>query len=661
MSSSLDNLCVNTIRTLAIDGVQKANSGHPGMPMGMADVAFVLWTKFLKHNPKNPAWYNRDRFVLSGGHGSMLLYSLLHLTGYDLSLDDLKNFRQMGSKTPGHPEYGLTPGVETTTGPLGQGFATSVGMAMAEQFMAAKFNSEAVKLVDHYTYVFVGDGDLMEGISHESASLAGHLGLGKMICFYDSNRISIDGSTDLSFTENVTKRFEAYNWHVIEVDGHNRDKIKGAIKEAQNVPDKPTLIICKTHIGFGSPNKQDSASSHGSPLGEDEIKLTKENYGWDPEASFFIPDEALAEFRKAIEKGNIAEEEWKHIFSKAEESNPELIAEFRTFVDRILPENLEASLPFFEPDTKGMASRKSSEVVLNKLVEVVPNLFGGSADLAASNNTILKGKGFFVMDSPSGQNVHYGVREHAMAAAINGIVLHGGLIPYGGTFFVFTDYMRPAIRLAALMKIPSIFVLTHDSIGLGEDGPTHQPIEHLASLRAMPNVTILRPGDANEVSYAWKVALENTTGPTLLVLTRQNLPIYERNESNPASLVGKGAYIFADSEKNTPDTIIIATGSELSLAIKAKDILKGKGLDVRVVSMPSWELFAAQDEAYREAVLPKAVTKRVSVEAGSTFGWQRWIGSGKAIGIESFGESAPADELFEHFGITSEKIVEALL
>ncbi len=655
----LDQLCVNTIRTLSMDAVQKANSGHPGMPMGMADVAYVLWTKFLKHNPKNPDWENRDRFILSAGHGSMLIYSLLHLTGYDVSLDDIKNFRQMGSKTPGHPEYGMTPGVETTTGPLGQGFATGVGMAMAEKYLASYFNYEAHKVVDHYTYAIVSDGDLMEGISHESASLAGHLGLGKLIYLYDSNRISIEGSTDLAFTEDATKRFEAYGWHVVEVDGHNHEQISAAIEESQKVSDKPSLVICKTHIGFGSPNKQDSASSHGSPLGDEEIRLTKEFYGWPSDEPFYIPKEALDVFRKEVEKGAEAEAEWKAGFEYYETTDPELADEYKSWMKRELPD-LAKLLPKFPESEKGEASRNASGKVIQAIKGAIPNLFGGSADLSGSNKTDIDNGKSFIVESPTGRIVHYGVREHAMGAAINGINLHGGLIPYGGTFFVFTDYMRPAIRLAALMKTPSIFIMTHDSIGLGEDGPTHQPIEHLASLRAMPNVLVLRPGDANEVSYAWKAALENTTGPTLLVLTRQNMPTYARDSKNPASLVEKGAYVFSDSDKETPDAILIGTGSELHLAVNAKEVLKAIGIDARVVSMPSWELFEAQSDEYKESVLPKAVTNRVSIEAGSTFGWERWVGQeGKSIGIDSFGESAPFEELYEHFGVTTKHVVEA--
>ncbi len=645
-----------------MDAVQKANSGHPGMPMGMADVAYILWTKFLKHNPKNPEWFDRDRFILSAGHGSMLLYSLLHLTGYELSLQEIKNFRQLGSRTAGHPEYGITPGVETTTGPLGQGFGTGVGMAMAEHFLSSTFNKKDFPVVDHYTYAIVSDGDLMEGISHESASMAGHMGLGKLIYLYDSNRISIEGSTDLAFTEDVSQRFEAYNWHVVEIDGHDHDEIEKAINEAQNVTDKPSLVVCKTHIGYGSPNKQDSESSHGSPLGEEEIRLTKEAYGWDFEEPFHIPEEALNKFREEIEKGEKVEDDWKNLVAKYEQSYSEEANKFRSWISREISVEVEKALPVFDEDEKGMASRTASGKVINALKDTVPNLFGGSADLGGSTKTDIEGYGSYIMDSPIGRTVHFGVREHGMGAAVNGMALHGGMVPYGATFFVFTDYMRPAIRLAALMKVPSIFVLTHDSIGLGEDGPTHQPVEHLASLRAMPNITILRPGDANETSYAWKAALENTTGPTLLVLTRQNLPTLARNDKNGASLVQKGAYIYEDSNTETPDAILIATGSELQYAVEARAKLADSGVEARVVSMPSWELFEKQDVVYKESVLPGSVKNRVSIEAGSTFGWERYVGSeGTTIGVDSFGESGPYEDLYEHFGINTAAVVEAVL
>jgi len=659
--ASLDQLCVNTIRTLSIDAVQKANSGHPGMPMGMADVSYVLWTKFLKHNPKNPTWVDRDRFILSAGHGSMLIYSLLHLTGYDLTLDEIKNFRQLGSKTAGHPEKHLTPGVEMTTGPLGQGFATGVGMAMAERFLGGKFNSEKHKVVDHYTYAIVSDGDLMEGISHEAASLAGHMKLNKMIYLYDANSISIDGSTDLAFTEDPVKRFEAYGWHVQEIDGHNHSEIETAIKNAQDETEKPSIVICRTHMGFGSPNKQDSASSHGSPLGEEEVKLTKESYGWDPEKKFFIPEEALEVFRKEVEKGNLVETEWNANFDHFKKEEPELALKFNQWIQGNITESLEELLPIFEADEKGVATRSASGTVLNALKDDIANLFGGSADLEGSVKTNLKDEGVFSVDNPIGRNVHYGVREHGMVAALNGMALHGGVIPFGGTFFVFTDYCKPSIRLAGLMETPAIYVMTHDSIGLGEDGPTHQPVEHLASLRAMPNINVIRPGDANEVSYAWKLAIESKNTPTVIVLTRQNIPTYARNADNAADMVEKGAYILSDSMKDIPDAILIGTGSEVHLAMEAKAKLKEEGIDARVVSMPCWELFQNQGNDYIDKILPRSVTRRVSVEAGSTFGWGKWVGnSGISIGIDSFGESGPYEELYNHFGITTEKIVEAV-
>ena len=660
-NQSINKLCADTIRTLCMDAVQKANSGHPGMPMGMADVAYILWTKYLKHNPSNPDWVDRDRFILSAGHGSMLIYSLLHLTGYDLSLDDIKNFRQLDSNTAGHPEYGITPGVEMTTGPLGQGFATGIGMAMAERFLASRFNKEGHQLINHYTYAIVSDGDLMEGICHEAASLAGHLKLNKLIYLYDANSISIDGSTDLTFTENTAKRFEAYGWDVQEIDGHDHTQIASAIEHAQGST-LPSIVICRTKIGFGSPAKEGKSSSHGSPLGEEEIKATKEVYGWNPEKQFFIPEEALQEFRQQIDLGKQKEDAWNSNFEAyAIKFNDEAM-ELVKWLSRELPEDLEELLPIFDADEKAMATRATSGKVLNALKDALPNMVGGSADLEGSVKTNLAGKGVFNALNYTGRNIHYGVREHAMAAAMNGMALHDGIIPFGGTFFVFTDYCRPSIRLAALMKVPSIFVMTHDSIGLGEDGPTHQPVEHLASLRAMPNVLVLRPGDANEVSYAWKIALENVTGPSILVLTRQNIPTLERTPNNPASLTEKGGYVLYDSEKSVPDAILMGTGSELHLAVNAQKELKSKGIDVRVVSMPCWELFAQQSDEYKRSVLPSTVTNRIAVEAGSSFGWERFVGAeGTVIGIDTFGESAPYQELYKHFGITVERIVEAVL
>ncbi|MDX1618512.1 MAG: transketolase, partial [Balneolaceae bacterium] len=543
-----------------MDAVQAAESGHPGMPMGMADAAYVLWTKFLKHHPKQTDWPDRDRFVLSAGHGSMLLYSLLHLTGYELSLQELKNFRQWGSQTPGHPEYGLTPGVETTTGPLGQGFATGVGMAMAEAHLAEIFNTDRFTLVDHFTYGIVSDGDLMEGISHEAASLAGHLRLGKIVYLYDSNRITIDGSTDLTFSDDVGKRFESYNWHVQEIDGHDRDAVEAAIADARDTTDRPSLIICKTHIGFGSPNKQDSEKSHGAPLGEEEVRLTKKNLGWDPDRTFYVPDDVAGHMRKAVTKGEEQYEKWADLLSSYRKAEPVLAEQFEARIDRRLPDDLESTLPVFESDKKGMATRASSGKVINAIADKIPALFGGSADLHGSNKTWINSSGVYTAGSYGERNVHYGVREHAMGAAMNGIALHGGMIPYGGTFLIFSDYCRPALRIAALSEIPSIYVFTHDSIGLGEDGPTHQPVEHLPALRAMPNALVLRPADANEVSWAWKAVLEHSTGPALIVLTRQSLPTFDRDRFAPADNLLKGAYVLSDSEGDVPEIILIGSG-----------------------------------------------------------------------------------------------------
>lgn len=657
--SKLDQLSVNTIRALSMDAVEAAQSGHPGMPMGMADAAYVLWTRFLKHNPKNPDWFNRDRFILSAGHGSMLLYSLLHLSGYDLPLNEIRNFRQMGSKAPGHPEYGVTPGVETTTGPLGQGFATGIGMAIAEAHLSARFNPDSPGLVDHYTYAIVSDGDLMEGITHEAASLAGHLKLGKLVYLYDANRISIDGSTDLAFTENVEDRFKAYGWHTVVVDGHDRVQVEEAIHSARDLKTRPSLVICKTHIGFGSPNKQDSADSHGAPLGEEEVKETKKKLGLDPEMQFHVSEDVYSHMRGAVKQGEESEREWEAVRQAFHNSNSEKAKLFERFCTRSLPENLEELLPRFDADPKGLATRASSGKVINVLAESIPQLIGGSADLTGSNKTGFKDSSSFQPGAYAERNIHYGVREHAMGAAMNGMSLHGGLIPFGGTFLIFSDYCRPAIRIAALSGIPAVYVFTHDSIGLGEDGPTHQPIEQIASLRAMPNVLVLRPADANETAWAWKAALENTKGPSLLALTRQALPTFDRPGYALASQTEKGAYILRDAEAGEPDLILMATGSEVSLVMIAADQLEVQGVAVRVVSMPSWELFAAQPVEYRESVLPSKVTARISVEAAATFGWERWVGrDGVALGIDRFGESAPYKELYEMAGLTTDRILE---
>ncbi len=655
---NLEQLCVNTIRTLAIDGVQKANSGHPGMPMGMADVAYVLWTQFLRHNPKNPDWFNRDRFILSAGHGSMLLYSLLHLTGYDLPLEELKQFRQWGSKTPGHPEYGLTPGVEMTTGPLGQGFATGVGMAIAEAFLGSSFNRPNHTLIDHYTYAIVSDGDLMEGISHEAASMAGHMKLGKIIYLYDDNHISIDGSTDLAFTEDRMKRFEAYGWHIQQIDGHDRAAIAAAIKAAQAVTDKPSIIACRTHIGYGSPNKVDTAGVHGSPLGRDEVRLTKQAYGWDPDQEFYIPAEALAVFRQAVDAGTGLESAWKQSLDAYAQAFPQEAQQLRRAMSGELPEGWEASLPVFPADAKGMATRAASGKTLAAIAPVIPNLIGGSADLAPSNNTFLKGYSVFANESYAGRNFHFGVREHGMAAALNGMAWHGGVIPYGGTFMVFADYCRPSLRLAALSHLPTIFVFTHDSIGLGEDGPTHQPVEQLASLRVIPNLTVIRPADANETAQAWKVALEKRDGPVALALTRQNLPTLDRTKMGDAANLAKGGYILLDTDRVYPDVLLIASGSELHFAVEAHARLAEQGIGAHVISMPSWELFKKQSEEYQEYVLPSSVKARVIIEAGVSMGWRQFAGPfGQIISLDRFGASAPYEVLYEQFGFTTDNVV----
>ena len=660
-NKSLDELCINTIRFLSVDAVQQANSGHPGMPMGAAPMAYVLWTKFLRHSPRNPGWPDRDRFVLSAGHGSMLLYSLLHLNGYDLSLDDLKNFRQWGSKTPGHPEYGDTPGVETTTGPLGQGFATGVGMSIAERHLAAKFNKPNQDIVNHYTYGIVSDGDLMEGISHEAASLAGHLKLGKLIYLYDDNHISIEGKTDIAFSENRLQRFEAYGWHVQQVeDGNDLQAIEEALIAARDKTDRPSLIAVRTSIGFGSPNRQDTAKAHGEPLGDEERKLTKENLGWPQEPAFYIPEEALDHFRISIDKGLELEQSWTASFRNYLNDYPEEGAVFEKQLKGELPQDWDKDIPVFPADPKGKATRVISGQVLNAIAKNVPALMGGSADLAPSNKTLIDGETSFQPGSYDQRNIHFGVREFGMTAVLNGMALHGGLIPYGGTFLIFSDYMRPAIRLASLMKQHVIYVLTHDSIGLGEDGPTHQPIEHLASMRAMPNLTVLRPADANETAEAWKFAVKSNRGPTVLALTRQSLPTLDRSVFGPAELLHRGAYVLKDVD-GTPDALILANGSEIKLALEAAETLAGDGIAARVVSMPSWELFDEQPQEYKDKVLPENVTARVAIEAGATQGWHKYVGmNGKVIGLDHFGASAPINDLFTNFGITAESVVKAV-
>jgi transketolase len=654
---SLENRAINTIRFLSADAVEQANSGHPGMPMGAAAMAYTLWTRHLRFNPKNPQWWDRDRFVLSGGHGSMLLYSLLHLTGYEVSLDDIKNFRQWESKTPGHPECFKTPGVEVTTGPLGQGLANCVGMAIAEAHLSAVFNKPNHKVVNHYIYGIVTDGDLMEGLSSEAASLAGHLGLGKIILLYDDNRISIDGSTDLTFTEDRAARFEAFGWHVRKVDdGNDIELVDAAILKAKS-ESRPSLIICKTHIGFGMPNKQDTSKAHGEPPGEKELDGAKKNLGWPLQPRFLIPDDVLKHFREIGERGAKIESEWLSTFNAYAKEHPELAAEFTRRMKGELVSGWENDLPSFPSDAKGMATRVASGKVINALSMKLPELIGGSADLTPSNKTWIDSSPSFQTETQNGRNIHFGVREHAMGAIVNGMAAHGGILPFSATFLMFSDYMRPAIRLSALSGYHSIWVFTHDSIGVGEDGPTHQPIEHLAALRAIPNLVVVRPGDANEVVEAWKIAVSNKRGPTLLALTRQNVPIINRSRYAAASGTGKGAYVIADLGKE-PEIILMASGSELALIIQAGEKLYEQGVSVRIVSFPSWELFRMQTQEYRDSVLTPKIMKRLVVEAGVAQGWELWCGNkGKFLCIDRFGASAPAEVLFEKFGFTVENVV----
>jgi transketolase len=648
MTSDLQTRSINALRFLSADGVQKANSGHPGLPMGAAAMAYTIWTRHLRHNPRNPKWAARDRFILSGGHGSMLLYSLLHLTGYDVSLDDLKNFRQWGSRTPGHPEYGWTPGVEMTTGPLGQGFATGVGMAIAASHMAATFNQRGHELIDPFIYAIVTDGDLMEGVSSEAASLAGHLSLGRLIYLYDDNHISIDGSTDIAFTEDRAARFRAYGWQVLRADdGNDVEVIDKLIQDAKTDP-RPSIIMCRTTIGFGAPNRQGTSKAHGEPLGDEELNAAKDNLGWPKEPRFYIPDDVLEFYRKAVERGRELEHEWNVRFDGYKRLYPSLGVELQRRLNGEFPQDWTSALPVFPADAKGMATRAASGKVINALAPKLPELLGGSADLAPSNNTKIDNVPDFQQDIYQGRNFHFGVREHAMGAALNGMAVFGGLIPYGATFLVFADYIRPSVRVAALSHISSIFIFTHDSIGLGEDGPTHQPIEHLISLRAIPNLVVLRPADANETAQSWKVAVERRDGPTVLALTRQNLPTMDLTPQ-----VEKGAYVVKDFGQ--PEMILMASGSEVSLVLDAAKKLAEEGKGVRVVSFPSWELFEKQDEAYRESVLPKAISKRLAVEAGSSLGWTRYAKS--VIGIDHFGASAPAKILFEKFGFTVDNVV----
>ena len=654
-----DALAINTIRTLSIDAIQKANSGHPGLPMGAAPMAYVLWQRHLKHNPKNPGWTDRDRFVLSAGHGSMLLYSMLHLSGYDLSLDEIKNFRQWGSKTPGHPESFVTPGVECTTGPLGQGCVNAVGMAIAERYLASLFNTESHTIVDHFTYALVGDGDLMEGISAEAASLAGHLKLGKLIYLYDSNDISLDGPTDLAFTESVMKRYESCGWQVIRVENGDTDldAIDAAIADAKADVNRPTLIEIKTTIGYGSPNKAGKSAAHGSPLGDDEIAASKAALGWTETEAFAVPGDAAARFALQAENGQARNSEWQATFDAWTAANPELANTWTHSQNGTLPEGWDSNLPHFETGGS-IATRSASGKILNGLAQNLPWFLGGDADLSCSTKTAISDGGAFnAIDNPGGRNIHYGVREHAMGAIANGMAYHGGVHNYTATFFCFLDYMKPAVRLAALNHLPVTFVFTHDSIGLGEDGPTHQPIEHLASLRSLPNTVTLRPCDANETEEAWKVALERRDGPTVLVLSRQNLPTLDAKTAGTAGTT-KGAYVISEAQNGSPEVILLSTGAEVHLAIAAQKELEATGTPTRVVSMPSWELFDAQDAAYQESVLPSSIARRVAIEAGSSLGWHRWVGAqGKVIAVDKFGASAPASVIFKEYGFSVDNVV----
>ncbi|WP_302828363.1 transketolase [Enterococcus raffinosus] len=658
MFDNIDQLGVNTIRTLSIEAIQKANSGHPGLPMGAAPMAYALWTTHLNVNPATSLnWPNRDRFILSAGHGSAMLYSLLHLAGYQVTIDDLKNFRQWESKTPGHPEFHHTDGVEATSGPLGQGISTSVGMAMAEAHLAATYNRDSFNVVDHYTYALCGDGDLMEGVSGEASSMAGHMKLGKLIVLYDSNDISLDGPTSKAFTENVGARYEAYGWqHILVKDGNDLEAISKAIDEAKAETEKPTLIEIKTVIGFGSP-KEGTSAVHGAPLGQEGIDVAKTVYGWEY-PDFTVPEDVAKRFKEQInDKGAKSEAEWDAMFENYEKAHPELAKQFKMAFAGDLPENWEKALPVYEEGT-AQASRVSSKDAIQAIAKAVPNIWGGSADLSGSNNTTIADEAEFQPGSYEGRNIWFGVREFAMASAMNGIHLHGGTRVYGGTFFVFTDYLRPAVRMSAIQGLPVIYVLTHDSVAVGEDGPTHEPIEQLASVRCMPNVQVIRPADGNETSAAWIQALETKNKPTILVLSRQNLPVLPNSKEMAKDGVAKGGYVISKAESNTPDGILIATGSEVDLAVQAQKELKAQGKDVSVVSLPSFDLFEAQDEAYKESVLPKAVTKRVAIEAASPFGWERYIGSeGKMIGIDHFGASAPGDYVLEQFGFTVENVV----
>ncbi len=655
-----EELAIHTIRTLAMDAVQKANSGHPGAPMGLAAVAYTLWMRHLRFNPRNPDWFDRDRFVLSAGHASMLLYALLHLTGYDLSLEEIEHFRQWGSRTPGHPEAFHAPGVETTTGPLGQGVIASVGMALAEAHLAAVFNRPGHRIVDHFTYVICSDGDMMEGASHEAASLAGHLRLAKLIWIYDDNRITIEGSTDLALSDDAERRFEAYGWHVQNLGERANDveALDAAIRTAREEVERPSLVVVRSHIGYGAPNKQDTAAAHGEPLGEEEVRLAKRAYGWPEDAQFLVPDRVAEQMGGAVERGERLEREWEGRLAAYREAFPAEHHAFGEALAGLPPEGWDAEIPIFEPADGPLATRVASGKVLNAFADRVPWLIGGSADLAGSTKTIIASSGSLSADSPGERNLHWGVREHGMVGACNGIALHRGVRPYAATFFVFTDYARPAIRLSAMMGLPVIYVMTHDSIGLGEDGPTHQPVEHLASLRAMPGMRLIRPADANEVAWAWRTAIQRLDGPTMLVLTRQKLPVLDRSVLAGAEGVLHGAYVLKRESGTQAELILIASGSEVSLALAASEVLAGDGIDARVVSMPSWELFREQTGEYRAAVLPPGVPQRLAIEAGAAQGWLEWVGAhGAVIGLDRFGASAPSAEVFRHLGFTVENVV----
>lgn len=657
-SPDLDRLCINTLRTLSMDAVEKAQSGHPGLPMGAAAMAYVLWTRILRHDPAHPTWPARDRFVLSAGHGSMLLYSLLHLTGYDLPLEEIRRFRQWGSRTPGHPEYGLVPGVETTTGPLGQGFGNGIGMALAQRYLSARYRRPDLPITEYGVFVLVSDGDLMEGVASEAASLAGHLQLGNAVYLYDQNSISLDGPTSKSFTEDVGKRFEAYGWHTRSIDGDDLDAVESALREARDETSRPSLILARTHIGHGSPHKQDSAEAHGSPLGAEEVRLTKKALGWPEDANFLIPPEALAHFRRALDRGGKMRSQWEEVRAQYRKSYPSEAAELERIWEGRLPEGWESSLPSFTAADKPMATREASGKVITSLCGRIPELLGGSADLGGSTQTYAKGFPDFSAENYQGRSIWFGVREHAMGSMMNGMAL-SGLIPYGGTFLVFSDYMRPSIRLASLMEIRTLYVFTHDSIGLGEDGPTHQPVETLAALRAIPHLLLIRPADATETVEAWKIALRHRGGPVALILSRQKLPILDRGVHPAASFVERGAYVLSEARGGDPKVILLASGSEVPVALQAQKLLEGgqPSHPARVVSFPSWQLFEKQSPEYRDGVLPPGVTCRVAVEAAVSQGWERYTGpAGAFVGMTRFGASAPAETLFKEFGITAEEV-----